>query len=42
MRNSFDPTTPSFFHGGNHRTPVPFYAFISNLEMRFPFQEGGL
>jgi hypothetical protein len=24
MRNSCDPTTPSFFHRGNHPTPLPF------------------
>jgi hypothetical protein len=37
MRNFCDPTTPSFFHRGNHPTPLPFYAFTSNLGARFSF-----
>jgi hypothetical protein len=29
VRSSCGPTTPSFFHRGNHPTPVCSYAFIS-------------
>jgi hypothetical protein len=41
MKNSYDPTTPSFFHRGKHPKPrSPFYKYF-NIGTRFLFKGEG-
>jgi hypothetical protein len=42
MMNSCDPTTPSFFHQGNHPTALRFMYSLQISGQDFLFKEGGL